>query len=141
MHHFISSSQKHSKVDTVTINFRQLKKQSFRERKKNCLRLHSLWVIDLGLKLWLGCPWRLSGKESSCQCRRHSFNPWFNPGSLEDPTCSCATTSEPESLNYRAHMLTLLQLNHPRACAQQQTSHCNEKPAYCNWRVAPARHH
>ena len=23
-----------------------------------------------------GLPWRLSGKESTCQCRRHSFDPW-----------------------------------------------------------------
>ena len=23
------------------------------------------------------CPWWLSGKESTCQCRRQGFNPWF----------------------------------------------------------------
>ena len=23
-----------------------------------------------------GLPWRLIGKESACQCRRHRFNPW-----------------------------------------------------------------
>ena len=78
----ISSYPHKNTVDTVRINFGQMKKQSFREKKKNCLRLHSLWVIDLGLKLWLGCPWWLSGKESTCQCRRHRFNPC----SLEDPT-------------------------------------------------------
>ena len=30
-----------------------------------------------------GLPWRLSGKESTHQCRRHDFSPWF----WEDPTC------------------------------------------------------
>ena len=24
-----------------------------------------------------GLPWWLSGKESSCQCRRRGFDPWF----------------------------------------------------------------
>ena len=23
-----------------------------------------------------GLPWRLSGSESTCQCKRHGFNPW-----------------------------------------------------------------
>ena len=27
-------------------------------------------------RLYLGLPWWLSGKESSCQCRRGRFNPW-----------------------------------------------------------------
>ena len=26
--------------------------------------------------IWGGLPWWLSGKESTCQCRRHGFNPW-----------------------------------------------------------------
>ena len=25
---------------------------------------------------FLGIPWGLSGKEPTCQCRRHGFNPW-----------------------------------------------------------------
>ena len=25
----------------------------------------------------IGLPWRLSGKECACQCRRHRFNPWI----------------------------------------------------------------
>ena len=28
------------------------------------------------LKKTTGLPWRLSGKESTCQCRRHEFDPW-----------------------------------------------------------------
>ena len=35
-------------------------------------------MIDSGLPKWL------SGKESTCQCRRHGFNPWvWNIPSLE----------------------------------------------------------
>ena len=26
--------------------------------------------------VWAGLPWWLSGKEPTCQCRRHGFNPW-----------------------------------------------------------------
>ena len=26
-----------------------------------------------------GLPWWLSGKESTCQCNRHKFNPWLGP--------------------------------------------------------------
>ena len=28
------------------------------------------------LHIFGGLPWRLSGKESACQCRRHRFDPW-----------------------------------------------------------------
>ena len=34
---------------------------SFQQREINCLE---------------GLPWWLSGKESTCQCKRHGFNPW-----------------------------------------------------------------
>ena len=33
------------------------------------------WNSDQ-LILPVGLPWWLSGKESACQCKRHSFNPW-----------------------------------------------------------------
>ena len=29
-----------------------------------------------GIKISIGFPWWLKGKESACQCRRHGFNPW-----------------------------------------------------------------
>ena len=35
--------------------------------------------IDLGqllLRAYLGVPWGVSGKESTCQCRRHRFDLW-----------------------------------------------------------------
>ena len=27
-------------------------------------------------KEWVGLPWWLSGKEPTCRCRRHRFDPW-----------------------------------------------------------------
>ena len=26
----------------------------------------------------MGLPWQLRGKESTCQCKRHSFDPWVS---------------------------------------------------------------
>ena len=32
---------------------------------------------DRTVRMWIsGLPWWLSGKESTCQCRRHGFDPW-----------------------------------------------------------------
>ena len=47
------------------------------------LKLKYIYVRQHGLRL----PWGLSGKESTCQCRRHGFTLW----SGEDPTCCGAT--------------------------------------------------
>ena len=51
---------------------------------KHCWLLHqqeeSSRVFHEELKAWYesnGLPWRLSSKESSCQCRRCMFNPWL----------------------------------------------------------------
>ena len=43
-----------------------------------------------------GLPWWLSGKESTCQCRRHRFDPWSGkiPHAVEQLS-SWATTLEP----------------------------------------------
>ena len=43
-----------------------------------------------------GLPWWLSGKESTCQCRRHGFNPWSRkiPRAMEQLS-PCVTTIEP----------------------------------------------
>ena len=55
----------------------------------------------------LGLPWWFSSKESTCQCRRHRFDPW----SRGDPICCGATKPvhkywasalEPGSGNYRS---------------------------------------
>ena len=70
--------KKHSQVDTVTVNFRQMRKQRFREKKK-LPEITQLVGGGPGIKALAGFPWWLSGKESTCRCRRHRFNPWFNP--------------------------------------------------------------
>ena len=56
--------------------------------------------------LFGGLPWWLSGKESTCQCRRHEFDPWFRDIPLASEQlglCTTATESctlEPGSCNY-----------------------------------------
>ena len=69
-----------------------------------CLRI-SRWRDDLGLPRWLTrvlikgkqrIPWWLSGKESTCQCRRQRFDPWSRKISHTVEQLSlCATTTEP----------------------------------------------
>ena len=53
-----------------------------------------------------GAPQWLSGKESTCQCRRHGFDPWSRmiPHATEEET-PCATSTE---LRYRAWKSELL---------------------------------
>ena len=63
-----------------------------------------------------------SGKESTCPCRRHRFDPLI----WEDPTCHGATKAHvPQllSLCYRAQKLQLRKPQYPRAHALQK-----EKP-------------
>ena len=79
----------------------------------------------LCVKNWyLGLPWWLSGKESTCQCRRHRFDPWSRkiPHSSEQlkPVHHSYWTREPELLSPHAQ---LLKPTSPRACALGQ-----EKP-------------
>ena len=53
-----------------------------------------------------GLPWWLNGKESTCQCRRHGFNP-----------CSGRIPRTPEQLSPFA---TTTEAPRPRSCAPQQ---------------------
>ena len=47
----------------------------------------------------LGLPWRCSGKESTCQCRRHGFHLWSGKTpSAGEQLSPCASTMEPTSL-------------------------------------------
>ena len=61
-----------------------------------------------------GLPWWLSGEESTCQCRRHWFDPWSRkiPHAVEQ----------------------LSQCHNYRACALEphKRSHCNEKSLHSN---------
>ena len=84
------------------------------------------WATELN---WIECikmpPRWLSGKESTCQCRRHRFDPY-----QEDPTFHRATQPvhhnywacalESGNHNYWTQALQLLKLTCFRACALQQ---------------------
>ena len=42
---------------------------------------------DTFLKMYRGLPWWFSGKESTCQCRGHRFNPWSEIRSDQSLSC------------------------------------------------------
>ena len=68
----------------------------------------------------MGLPWWLSGKESTCCCRKHEFDPWSGkiPNAAEQLSLYTATVElvlEPGSHNYWAHVLQPLKPRHPRA--------------------------
>ena len=71
-----------------------------------------------------GLAWWHSGKESSCKCSGHRFDPWSGkiPHASEQLS-PCATTTEPGKPHYWAQVLQLLNPEHPRARAPQR-----EKP-------------
>ena len=60
-----------------------------------------------------GFPWWLSGKESTCQCRGHGFNPW----SKKIPDVSWQLSLVPQLLSPPA---ATTEVPLPRTCAQQQ---------------------
>ena len=76
-----------------------------------------------------------SGKESTCQYRRHRFNPWFRkiPHAVQQLALlhrnfwACALESR--NRNYWS-LLILEPVLHKR-------SHCNKKPMNCNKRIGP----
>ena len=43
----------------------------------------------------LGLPWRLSGKEPTCQCRRHGFDAWSGKIPQAKEELSLGATAEP----------------------------------------------
>ena len=73
-----------------------------------------------------GLPWWCRGWESTCQCRRHGFDPWSGkiPHAAEQLSPVCHT--------HWAHMLQLLKpmCLEPELCNER--SHCNEKPEHCS---------
>ena len=93
--------------------------------------------------------WWLSGKESTCQCRRLRFNPWSGktPHAAEQLSPWVPAT-EPVLYSLRR---TTTEACVPRACApqqkkpsqqkpQQKLQPCGKKPAHRNWKAAPACH-
>ena len=66
----------------------------------------------------LGLLWRLSGKESACQRRRHQFD--HDPGTPHMPRSNQAHGPQLLRLLCRIWELQLLKPTRPRACALQQ---------------------
>ena len=60
-------------------------------------------------KMTIGLPWWLSGKEFTCQCRRHRFDPWARkiPHVSKQliPLLNSTTTTEPVLKSLGAHLL------------------------------------
>ena len=63
-----------------------------------CSHCSSCFPIPPTEQQSLGLPWWLSGKESTCQCRRHGFHPWSGtiPHASEQLNLyATATTTDP----------------------------------------------
>ena len=72
-----------------------------------------------------GLPWWLSGKESTCQCRGHGFDPWSRKISHASEQLSpCATILKPL---------------HPKACALQQGKQ-PQWEAHPSWHLESSSH-
>ena len=85
-----------------------------------------------------GLPWRLSGKEPTCQCRRPRFDPWSGkiPHGVEQLSL-CATTAEPVLQSPGAPTTGPTCLNHWSLSAREpvlrnKRSLRNEKPTHRN---------
>ena len=68
------------------MNLFRKQKQTHRYKKQTYgyQRRNEGWINwEMGIKIYTGLPWWLSGKESTYQCRRHGFNLWVKktPGS------------------------------------------------------------
>ena len=90
---------------------------------------------DNALRLCVGGPpWWLCGKESTCQCRRHGFNPLLEKAPhAADQLSLCILTIEPvlQTLRTATSEPTTLE---PMFCNKR--THHSEKPAH--WRVVLA---
>ena len=81
---------------------------------------------NLSLKMHqMGLPWRFSGKESACQCRRHRFDPWsarsLGEGNGKPLQHSCLGNLMDRG-SWRATVLVSQRVGHDLATEQQQQS-------------------
>ena len=83
---------------------------------------------SLKMQIPRGLPWWLSGKESSCQCKRHTFNPWSGKiPHAEGQLSPGFTTVEPVSCNcWRPHALEPV-LRNKRSHGYEKPMHRNEE--------------
>ena len=90
-----------------------------------------------------GFPGDYMVKESTCQCRRHSYDPWSGsiPCAAEQLSLRATTIEpvllQPRSCNYWAHVLHLLRPKclEPVLCSERSLH--SEKPEHHNETVAP----
>ena len=85
-------------------------------------------------KSFLGFPWKLSGKESTCQCERHRFDPWSGKiPHAEEQISPCAATPKPvfESLCSTMREATSEKPTQcrPRSPQPEKSPRSNEGPA------------
>ena len=72
-------------------------------------------------------PWWLSGKESTCQCRAHGFNPW----SRKIPQASEQLLLKPELPNKTTtREQPVLSTTREKACAAMKTQHSHKLMNY-----------
>ena len=88
----------------------------------------------------IGLPWRLSGRESACQCqcRKHEFDPWarkLTHAAEQSSVCGTTTESAPQpgSFNYGSLHALEPELHDKRR-------HRSEKPEQHNDRVTLTHH-
>ena len=90
-----------------------------------------------------GLPSGLSGKESSCQCRGHRFDPWSrnipqDGGKLGPRATTTEPVLEPTSLNYGAQAPQLLKPACLQPVLRNKRNYSTEKLEHRNCRAAPA---
>ena len=103
-------------------------KLSFQEENIGQLSLQLFSTWNFLYKLRAGFPWWLSGKESACQCRRHSFDPWprKSPHAREQLN-PCAMTIEPGLWSPGATTPESMCRSYWPPCTLEPVL-CNEKP-------------
>ena len=91
--------------------------------------------VEQNWKRQQGLPWRLSGEEPTCQCRRHGFSPSSRKISHTAGQLSACTTATEPVLGGQELQLRKPTRLEPPLCSKG--SPLSETPVHHNWRVAP----
>ena len=98
----------------------------FKLPNNHCFCQRLMYILGNTRNYNLGFSWRLSDKESICQCRGHGFNSWSGKiprgvGQLN----LCTATTEPEPVSCDCWSLHAL-----GPVLHNKRNHCSEKPAH-----------